>query len=71
MAEVVPIQVGDEVKLRGLKNQPVAVVTLNEAEKFCTINKRGETTNCSRATANPIKTGKHYEGTLDFLLSLG
>ena len=64
------IRVGDEVKLRGLKGTPVAVVTLNEADQFCTINKDGVTTNSSRATAKPNKTGRHFESTLDFLKSI-
>ena len=58
---VLPIQVGDEVKLRGLRDQPVAVVTLNTADHFCCIDKEGYTFNASRAALNPLKTGKRYD----------
>lgn len=60
MAVTRPIQVGDEVKLRGLKDQPIAVVTLNTADHFCCITKEGFTFNTSREEANPMKTGRRF-----------
>ena len=64
------IQIGDEVKLRKVRNTPVAVVTYNEADEFCAIDKNGRTYNMSRAAAYPLKTGRHFESTLDFLDSI-
>ena len=61
MAAVIPIQVGDEVKLRLAKDQPIAVVTLNTEDHFCCIDKNGYTFNASRAALKPMKTGKRYD----------
>ena len=55
------IKVGDEVTLRGIKDRPVAVVTLNTQDHFCTITKEGFTFNTSRAASNPLKTGRHFD----------
>ena len=55
------IKVGDEVRLRKLNDQPIAVVTLNTTDHFCTITKEGYTFNTSRAASNPIKTGRHFD----------
>ena len=55
------IKVGDEVKLRGLKDWPIAVVTLNTTDHFCAINKEGYTFNLSRTAANPLKTGRRFD----------
>ena len=56
-----PIKVGDEVILRNLPDRPVGVVTYNTSDQFCVINKHGVTRNTTRAEANPLKTGKHYD----------
>ena len=56
-----PIKVGEEVKLRGIKDTPVGVVTMNTQDNFCVITKEGFTYNTSRAAANPLKTGKKYD----------
>ena len=55
------IKVGDEVTLRGIPNKPVGVVTFNTIEHFCVLTKDGITFNTSRATANPIKTGRRFD----------
>ena len=65
-----PIQTGDEVTLRNVKDKPVGVVTYNTTDEFCIITKQGKTYNMSRAAANPLKTGRHFEQTVDFLLSI-
>ena len=64
------INVGDEVRLRGYPDQPVAVVTKNTQSVFCTIEGDGTTHSSSRAVANPIKTGRHFEQTTDYLKSI-
>lgn len=66
---VEPIKIGEEVKLRGIKDYPIGVVTLNTQDHFCVITKEGFTFNTSRAAANPLKTGKRYdvEGFLKYL----
>ena len=56
-----PIEVGEEVKLRGLKDYPIGVVTLNTTDHFCVLTKDGYTYNLNRLMANPIKTGKRYD----------
>ena len=56
-----PIKVGEEVKLRGFKDFPIGVVTLNTQDNFCVLTKDGFTYNSPRAMANPIKTGKKYD----------
>lgn len=61
MAAVMPIQVGEEVTLRGIKDTPVAVVTRNTEDQFCCITAEGITYNCSRVVAIPNKTGRRYE----------
>ena len=61
MSAIKPILVGDEVTLRNLPDRPVAVVTYNTADLFCAITKHGITYACSRATANPLKTGRHFD----------
>ena len=61
MAVVIPIQVGDEVTLRGIQDTPVAVVTKNTADQFCCVTAEGITYNCSRVVARPNKTGRKYE----------
>ena len=63
------IQVGEEVILRGVKDKPTAVVTMNTADHFCTITKGGFVYNCSRAAANPLKTGRRFD-VASFLKSL-
>jgi len=63
------IKVGDEVTLRNLKDKPIAVVLLNTVDHFCCVTKEGFTFNTSRAAANPLKTGKHYDAE-GFLRSL-
>ena len=54
------IRVGDEVKLRGVKNT-IAVTMLNTAEHFCAITKEGFTFNLPREIALPYKTGRHFD----------
>ena len=61
MAVVNPIQVGEEVTLRGLPDKPVGVVTFNTKEHFCVLTKEGITFNTSLATANPMKTGRRFD----------
>ena len=56
-----PIKVGEEVKLRGVKDTPIGVVTMNMQDNFCVLAKDGFTYNVPRATANPLKTGKKYD----------
>ena len=56
-----PIKVGEEVKLRGLQDYPIGVVTLNTQDHFCVLLKEGYTINAPRAILNPIKTGKKYD----------
>ena len=55
------IQIGDEGTLRGLKDNPVAVVTYNTVDDFCAINKEGITYHASRMALLPIKTGRHFD----------
>ena len=58
---VEPIKVGEEVKLRGVKDYPIGVVTLNTTDHFCVLTKDGYVYNMSRLAANPLKTGKRYD----------
>ena len=58
---VAPIKVGEEVKLRGVKDMPIGVVTYNTVDNFCVLSKDGFTYNLPRAVANPLKTGKRYD----------
>lgn len=69
MAVVKPIAVGDEVVLRKLKDQPVAVVLMNTEDHFCCVTKDGFTYNTSREAASPNKTGRHFDAE-GFLKSL-
>ena len=55
------IKVGDEVKLRGIIDMPIGVVTCNTVDKFCVLSKDGYTYNYPRAVANPIKTGRKFD----------
>lgn len=55
------IKVGDEVKLRGIKDMPIGVVTYNTVDNICILAKDGFTYNYPRAIANPLKTGKRYD----------
>jgi hypothetical protein len=61
MAVTIPIQVGDEVKLRKVKDTPISVVLLNTSDHFCCVTKEGYTFNTSRAAALPMKTGRHFD----------
>ena len=61
MAAIDPIPVGAEVKCRNLPDKPVGYVTLNTTDHFCVITKTGRTYDVSRASANPIKTGKYKD----------
>ena len=61
MAVTIPIKVGEEVKLRGVKDMPIGVVTYNTVDNFCVLSKDGFTYNLPRANANPLKTGKRYD----------
>ena len=57
------IEVGDEVRLRWTrsgKTPIIAVVTHNTPEDFCYILPTGITGHTTRADANPIKTGRHF-----------
>ena len=61
---VTGIQVGDEVTIRWQNEQQeriVGVVTYNTKEHFCWIMPDGITYHTSRAMANPIKTGRHFD----------
>lgn len=58
------IKVGDEVRIRWQGEQHeavIGVVTHNTQEHFCWINSEGLTNHTTRAYANPIKTGRHYD----------
>ena len=61
MAAIKPIMVGDQVRLRGVKDMPIGYVTYNTVDHFCVLCKDGYTYNMSRAQANPIKTGKRFD----------
>ena len=61
MAVTMPIKVGEEVKLRGVKDMPIGVVTYNTVDNFCVLSKDGYTYNYPRAAANPIKTGRKFD----------
>ena len=56
-----PIKIGEEVKLRGIKDTPIGVVTMNTQDNFCVLTKDGFTYNAPIATANPLKAGKKYD----------
>ena len=60
MALLNPIPVGAEVMLRGIKDHPVGAVTKNTTDKFCVLTKSGDPYSGSRASLNPIMTGKKY-----------
>lgn len=70
MAVVNHIQVGDEVKLRKLKDQPIAVVTLNTSDHFCCITKTGFTFDTTIEAANPLKTGRKFPEVARMLKSM-
>ena len=57
---VEPIKVGEEVKLRGVKDYPIGVVTMNTIDHFCILTKDGYTYNMNRLSANPLKTGRKF-----------
>ena len=55
------IKLGDEVTLLGWKDKPIVVVTLNDSEDFCAIDKEGWVYKGPREILHPFKTGKHYD----------